>query len=92
MLHLGNEKLAAFEDIIGIFDIDATTTTANTREFLNKAQKNDEIISLSDDIPRAFIVADNNADDFDVPRETSVYLTNISAQTLYKRINNWMVE
>ena len=34
-LHLGNNYLVNTKDIIGIFDIENTSVSANTKEFLN---------------------------------------------------------
>ena len=34
-LHLGNNYLVNTKDVIGIFDIENTSVSANTKEFLN---------------------------------------------------------
>lgn len=38
-LHLGNNYLVNTKDVIGIFDIENTSVSANTKEFLNFAAK-----------------------------------------------------
>ena len=38
-LHLGMDKVITFDDIIGIFDLDTTTVSKNTRNYLAKAEK-----------------------------------------------------
>ena len=43
-LHLGNETVIRQSDIIGIFDLDNSTVSTKTREFLANAQKNGQII------------------------------------------------
>lgn len=74
-LHLGGDTVIIDKDILGIFDIDTTTVSKKTRDYLNKAEKNGKIIYVSQDLPKAFIItADKN-----------VYITNISPQTLLKR-------
>ena len=40
-LHLGNNYLVNTKDIIGIFDIENTSVSANTRNFLILRQKTD---------------------------------------------------
>ena len=37
-LHLGNNYLVNTKDIIGIFDIENTSVSANTKEFCGKKQ------------------------------------------------------
>ena len=45
-------------DIIGIFDLE-TTTTFTRRKFLNYAQKkNGAVVSLSDELPLCYVLAD----------------------------------
>ena len=38
-LHLGMDKVITFDDIIGIFDLDTTTVSKRTRDYLAKAEK-----------------------------------------------------
>ena len=77
-LHLGNDNAVISSDIIGFFDMDNTTVSEKTRKFLAKAQKNGEIKDVSDDLPKSFIVADENG-------KNSVYISSVATRTLIKR-------
>ena len=41
--------------VIGIFDMDNTTTSHRTREFLRRAQEEGSVISC-DDLPKSYVV------------------------------------
>ena len=77
-LHLGQETLVKEKDIIGIFDIENTTVSKNTRRFLNLSEKRKEVINVSYEMPKSFIVCSNN-------KKTKVYISQISSSTLLKR-------
>ncbi|MEE3427786.1 MAG: extracellular matrix/biofilm biosynthesis regulator RemA family protein [Ruminococcus sp.] len=79
-LHLGEKTVIRTESIIGIFDMDNTTISKNTRNFLTRAEKNGEVINVSYELPKSFIVCIKN-------KERKVYISQIAANTLYKRIN-----
>ena len=77
-LHLGNDVVINTEKIIAMFDIDACTVSKKTRDFLAAAQKNNEVINVSYELPRSFIVCENKG-------KTSVYISQLSTKTLSKR-------
>lgn len=77
-LHLGNDVVINTEKIIAMFDIDACTVSKKTRDFLASAQKNNEVINVSYELPRSFIVCENKG-------KTSVYISQLSTKTLSKR-------
>ncbi|NLK70378.1 MAG: DUF370 domain-containing protein [Clostridiales bacterium] len=78
-LHLGQDTVVNIKNIIGIFDIENTTVTKNTKEFLNISTKNGNIINVSDEMPRSFIVCRENDTEL-------VYISQISVTTLRKRL------
>jgi len=81
-LHLGGDNSINEKYIIGIFDLDNTSYSKITREYLNFSQKGNEVITISDeDLPKSFVVTEEKG----VKR---VYITPISSQTLVKRMNN----
>ena len=80
-MHLGEKKVIREDSIIGIFDLDNTTVSKNTRNFLKQAQNNGEVINVSFELPKSFIVCKEN-------NETKVYISQMAATTLYKRIKN----
>ena len=77
-LHLGQETLVKEKDIIGIFDIENTTISKKTRDFLNLSEKRKEVINVSYEMPKSFIVCSKN-------KKTKVYISQISSSTLLKR-------
>lgn len=81
-LHLGGDTVVAMKDIIAIFDLDLTTTSKITREFLHVAEEEGFVINVSDDLPKSYILTENN-------NESRVYISPISAATLLKRANNF---
>lgn len=42
--------------IIGIFDLDNASYSKHTRKFLQDAEENGSVISVSDELPKAFIL------------------------------------
>jgi len=77
-IHVGGDYSLFYKDIVGIFDIDVCTISRRTREFLKNAQKKENVITVSDDIPKSFIVAEYAGQD-------KTYITPISPPTLRKR-------
>ncbi|NLP48462.1 MAG: DUF370 domain-containing protein [Clostridiales bacterium] len=81
-LHLGEEKLIAFENIIGIFDLDTTTVSKPSRDFLKKAELGGRVVNVSYELPKSFILsAEKN-------KESKVYIAQLSTSTLLKRVKN----
>ena len=77
-LHLGNDCSVDANTIVGVFDIDNTTVSKRGRRFLPDAEKKGQVINVSEDLPRSFIITDDG-------ETTTVYISSISPQTLYKR-------
>ena len=77
-LSLGNDMAVRESSIIGIFDMDNTSTSARTRLFLEKAEKMGEVVPC-DDLPKSFVLTAEYG-------MTRVYLTSLSASTLEKRM------
>ncbi len=77
-IHLGQETVVREADIIGIFDLDSTTISKHTRKFLNLAEKNKNVINVSYELPKSFIVCSNK-------KKSKIYISQISSSTLLKR-------
>lgn len=78
-LHLGMDKVITFDEIIGIFDLDTTTVSKRTRDYLAMAEKAGIVENICYDIPKSFIVCrDKNGND-------KIYISQISSSTLLKR-------
>lgn len=80
-LHLGQNTVVNEKDIVGIFDIEQTTVSKKTRDFLNNAGKKGNVVNVSFEIPKSFIVCKNKT-------ETKVYISQLSTHTLQKRAEN----
>ena len=77
-LNIGNDMAVREKSVIGIFDLDNTTTSKRTREFLSAAEQDGQVIPC-DDLPKAFVVTAEYGMD-------RVYLTSLSSSTLEKRM------
>ena len=77
-LPIGNDMAVREKSIIGIFDMDNTSTSKRTRMFLNRAEKEGCVVPC-DDLPKSFVLAVEYGMD-------KVYLTSLSSSTLEKRI------
>ena len=55
-LHIGEGKMLRKKDIVGIFDLDSSTVSVNTRNYLTKMQKEKRVISLGYSLPKSFIL------------------------------------
>ena len=77
-LNIGNDMSVRDKHIIGIFDMDNTSTSRRTREFLEKCEEEGQVVSC-DDLPKSFIVSSEYG-------FNRVYLTTLSSSTLEKRL------
>ena len=84
-LHLGQNIVVPEADVIGIFDLDNTTGSHITRTFLGDAEKAGCVVNVSDELPRSFILSGKN-------KEITVYLSQLSPQTLHKRSESMRFE
>ena len=78
-LHIGQNVMLEDRRIIGIFDLDNTTTSKHTRAFLQQAEEDGVVISACEDIPKSFLVCDHPY------HKQIVYLSQLNTQTLMKR-------
>ncbi len=77
-LHVGNNTIIRKDSIIGIFDLDNSTVSVRTREFLANAEKSGIVVNVSAELPKSFVVC----------REKSgfkIYICQLSPVTLIKR-------
>ncbi|MEG0546418.1 MAG: DUF370 domain-containing protein [Oscillospiraceae bacterium] len=76
---VGAEKAIKTEDILGIFDLDNTTVSKSTREYLNFAEKSGQADTVSYDLPKSFIVTIEK-------KKRKVYISPFATGTIFKRI------
>ena len=54
-LHLGENTVVRTDSIIGIFDMDTSTISKWTKDYLSNATKNKRVINVSMELPRALL-------------------------------------
>ena len=54
-LHLGQDTVVKMSEVVGIFDLETSTISKITREFLAKAEKSGKVINVSMEMPKTFI-------------------------------------
>ena len=82
-LHLGGEICVRIKDVVAIMDLETSSTSKITREFLKKTQINSEVISINDEeLPKSYVVTESN-------KKVTMYISPISSSTLLKRANNF---
>jgi hypothetical protein len=78
-LHLGQDTVVTFEEIIGIFDLDTSTVSKITRDYLRRAEQAGKVVNVSAELPKSFTVCK------DAKGKITVYISQISSATLLKR-------
>ena len=77
-LSIGNDMAVRDRSIIGIFDMDNTSTSKRTREFLANAEKEGQVVPC-DDLPKSFVLTAEYGLD-------RIYLSSLGSATLEKRL------
>ena len=80
-LHLGKDTSIEIENIVGIFDLDTSTVSKHTREFLSICEKENRIVNVSYELPKSYIL-------YDFSGEYSIYLSPLNTATLMKRMSD----
>ena len=77
-LHLGKGTVVDDREIVGIFDLDITSQSYLTRQYLTAAEKNGQVVNAAEDIPKSFVVCGDKG-------KKTVYLSQMATATLLKR-------
>jgi extracellular matrix regulatory protein B len=77
-IHIGGNIVIPVKNVIAVLDIETTTISKDSREFLRIAEEEGFIESISEDIPKSFIIAERDG-------KSRIYLSPISSLTLQKR-------
>ena len=80
-LHLGQNTIVHESEILGIFDLDITSQSYRTRQYLNRAERNGEVVSISEELPKSFVVCAEPK----TKGNQTVYISQLSSQTLLRR-------
>ena len=78
-LHIGQNVMLEDKRIIGIFDLDNTSTSKITRAFLDGAEREGVVQTACEDIPKSFVVCDHPY------HPQIVYLSQLNTSTLKNR-------
>ncbi len=77
-LHLGQDTIVRMDRVLGIFDLDNSTVSKHTREYLARAQREGRVIAVTQELPKSFIVCQTQ-------NQEVVYLSQMSPATLNRR-------
>jgi hypothetical protein len=77
-IHIGENKVLRKKDIAFVFDMDSSTVSVHTRNFLNKKEKEKKVINVSFELPKSFILVGDKQNE-------KIYISQISSATLNKR-------
>lgn len=77
-VHIGNDFVVFSGDIIGIFDFDGIMSSNISSEYLKRLERENKLISISDDIPKSVVVAVSNGEDI-------AYLSPLASKTIQNR-------
>lgn len=78
-INIGGDFTVRRETVVGLFDLDNTSWSKWTRQFLAEAQKEGAIVETTDDLPKSFVVSMEFG-------QLRVYLTRYNAAVLQKRL------
>lgn len=82
LLNIGQDKMITDKEIIGIFDLDNTTVSKATRDYINFSVKQNECtVVLMEDLPKSFIVCSKNS-------KRTVYISPFNTATIFKRLGS----
>ncbi len=77
-LHIGGDVVIPMKNVIAIMDIETTTLSRDTKDFLKIAEEEGFIEAISNDLPKSFIITE-------VDKKSKIFLSPISSVTLQKR-------
>ena len=77
-LHLGQSTVVRADTLLGIFDLEKSTISRTTRDYLAQATARGEVVNVSAEMPKSFIVAEKNG-------KRTIYVSQISPATLLRR-------
>ncbi len=78
-LHLGKNVVVQQKDIVAVFDLDNSSHSHITRDYLTRAEKKGQVVNVSDDLPKSFVICRHDEG------SQTVYLSQLASATLLKR-------
>ena len=58
-LHVGNNRNIMLKEIVGVFDLDTSTVSADTKRFLKESEKNGTTENAVLELPKSFVLTDD---------------------------------
>ena len=80
-LYLGQDTTINTGQLVGLFDLDTSTVSKHTRDYLARAEKAGKVVNISTELPKSFVVTDG--------QNGAVYISQLSASTLKKRADKY---
>jgi hypothetical protein len=84
-LYLGQNVVVPKKNVIAVFDLDNTSTSRITREFLAAAEKAGEVSDVSGELPKSFVLTETGG-------KRTCYLSQLNPSTLLKRWDSPLLE
>lgn len=81
LLHLGQETVVNTKDIVAVCDLDTSTVSKRTRDFLSSATKKGQVVNVSSELPKSFVIVNKDG-------KTTVYISQLLSSTLVKRVQS----
>lgn len=81
-LHLGKDVSVNTKNIIAILDLESTSVSKATRDFLKIVEEEGFVRNVSEEIPRTFVLCEING-------QSVIYITNISSKALAGRTQRY---
>ena len=78
-IHLGGDFVVSKKDIVAICDMDTSTTSKITCDMLVRAEREGSIVTISNDLPKSFVVTMQENMNY-------IYLSPISSYALSGRM------
>ncbi len=77
-LHLGQSVVVPEQEIIGLFDLDNSSYSRRTRQFLDQAERDGRVVNVSEELPKSFVLCQGSDG-------LRVYISQLSTATLAGR-------
>lgn len=75
-INIGGDWSVRSQKIVGIFDLDNTTASRITQIFLNEAEKEGKVVTISEEeLPKSFILM----------KDSRIYISPVTPATLLRR-------
>lgn len=78
LINIGGVYILPKEDVLGVFDLDATTTKTDTKRFLQSREKMGRSVLVGNDLPKSFVLTVKG-------RREVVYITTLSTSAIQGR-------